>query len=254
MRRGQLMQQSGLHRTTQWRHRIGRKNEKSGFKGNGRGRRTKAQDLETIGLAAWILDSLRDKGYCYTWELLVAPRVTLQDLEDEEVLHHGIAKLRCGSEKTVCYLMEQKLPAGLILFVVATLAFDYGLEPRDQRTLKRYAEESDEEHVAVPLITASQAHLVRSAFRQADEDKRMRYQRDRQIKIEVQQDEQHTGLTNRSHIHEIAELRGCGLSKQTCSKWRKDARFRHAASVVGEFLEGNPPYMENQSSIYVRHD
>lgn len=246
MRWGQLMQQTELHRATQWRHRIGRKNEKSGFKGTGKGRRTKAQDQETIGLAAWILDSLRDKGYCYTWDLLVVPRVTLKDLEDEEVIHGRIAKLKCGSEGTINYLLKQHLPAGLILFVVATLASDFGLEPRDTETLKRFYEENG----AVGTRRFSDSEQLRSNYKQEEEDKRMQYQRDRQINTEVLQDEQLTGPQKNPHLHLIRELRNCGLSKQTCSKWRNDPRFRQAALVVGKCLEGNPPHMEKQSYLF----
>ena len=244
---GQLMQQTGLHRTTQWRHRAAKTSKQSRYKGSGRGRRTKAQDLESIGLAAWILDSLRDNGYCYTWQLSEVSRVSSQDLANEEVLHNEAVKLKCGSDKTVEYLQDLDLPAGLLLYAAAFVASRYGMEPRDHRTLQRYFK--DKESANFP--TAAQTQSLRSSYQQEGEDKRMKFQGDRQILTESKIDQDCEVQRKRSQLHLIAELRGCGLSKQTCSKWRNNPRLKEAQRAFGPIFKGNLPHLENKSQIFV---
>jgi len=54
----------------------------------------------------------------------------------------------------------------------------------------------------------------------------------------------------RGAIHKVPEFRECGLSKQTCSKWRNDKRFADALRVVVLMLGGLLPSAK-PSPLYV---
>lgn len=281
MHLGQLMQQSDsnvLHRSTLWRRRNGR------IKNTGLGRRSREQDDLTIGLIAGIVDCIRERGTCFTWQLSTCARrefkyadgdyVCLGDFPGDQEL-----RLLCGLPQTINEIRRilekldregAHLPVGLLLYTVAKYAEDNaGLSQEDEVTIKKLYDKGGK------LASVSDAFSAREQFRFISKEQKLKHQKDRSINREEENlsvlrgNQKHNGKSfldrsdrpaelseankrSHSYLHRINELRACGLSKQMCFKWRNDKRLAFARRLVSEIFKDSPAWVEKESPLF--HD
>lgn len=298
---GQLMQHKkvSLHRSTVWRQKNGR------VKKTGRGRRSKSQDDEALGLAAGVVDLIREAGSCYAWQLKVFPReIVRYDSKTKRLVHspspaNQKTQPLSGSDESIHAMNESGLPVGLLLYAAAYIAQTRGGLEYDEETVARDAVKHRETIKLITgknpsgpasilaadsdgkLIRDEKGKLIRPApYRpwdarrkqvQAREDAKQAFDYGRQLDSEMQdeaedfrdgldaddEDEGKGGVSDptrskkRGAIHKVPEFRDCGLSKQTCSKWRNDKRFTDALRVVAVLLDGSLPSAQ-PSPVYKR--
>lgn len=282
-----------LHRSTVWRQKNGR------VKKTGRGRRSKSQDDEALGLAAGVVDLIRETGSCYAGQLTEFQRRSYRDLmDDPEAVVDTSTRLLRGSDESIHAMKKSGLPVGLLLYAAAYISQSRGGLEYDEETVARDAVKHRETIKLITgknpsgpasilaadsdgkLIRDTKGKLIRPApYRpwdarrkqvQAREDAKQAFDYGRQLDSEMQDeaedfrdgldaedDEREGGVSDptrskkRGAIHKVPEFRDCGLSKQTCSKWRNDKRFTDALRVVAVLLDGSLPSAQ-PSPVYKR--
>jgi hypothetical protein len=207
------------------------------MRGTGRGRRTAEQECISIALAAGILDSLLERGTCYAHQLTIAKRVRLGEEVDCSNLQ---TRLLSGRPETIAILEKIGAPATLLLFIFARFAEVGGsLEPVDEASGKS-------KHLQSGSYTSHV--LAAQQIEQDREDNLLKHQKDRSLNPDrVSGEDGSQSLVCR--LHRIPELRTCGLSKQTISKWRKDPRSKEIYKQVVKAF-GQPNLMNEKSPMF----
>ena len=183
-------------------------------------------------------------------------------------------KLLRGSDDTISELDKANLPPSLVLYAVASYAVneDAGLIPRDSETVKKYAEQFAKYGGKASFASPSQLFALRQFLKSESEDRLMKHQRDREWVDMSEKEDRLRGYKNdrelidddsmertlpkvraMSFLHKIPEFRQCGLSKQTCSKWRQEKnkkRLEHAQALVKSLFRNHQVYREKDSPLF----